>query len=68
MDTRRHAALDEHAFEIIVVDDDSPDGTADEVRKIAQRNLRVRCIQRIGRRGLSGAFVEDALVTAAPVV
>ena len=62
------AALDEHAFEIVVVDDDSPDGTADEVRKIAQRNLRVRCIQRIRRRGLSGAFVEGALVTAAPVV
>ena len=41
------AALDEHAFEIIVDDDDSPDGTADEVRKIAQRNLRVRCIQRL---------------------
>ena len=62
------AALDEHAFEIIVVDDDSPDGTADQVRKIAQRNLRVRCIQRIGRRGLSSAFVEGALATAAPVV
>ena len=28
------AALDEHAFEIIVVDDDSPDGTADEVRSV----------------------------------
>ena len=61
-------ALDEHAFEIIVVDDDSPDGTADEVRRIAQRNLRVRCIQQIGRRGLSSAFVEGALATAAPVV
>ena len=58
------AALDGHAFEIIVVDDD----TADQVRKIAQRNLRVRCIQRIGRRGLSSAFVEGALATAAPVV
>ena len=62
------AALEGHAFEIIVVDDDSPDGTADQVRKIAQRNLRVRCIQRIGRRGLSSAFVEGALATAAPVV
>ena len=62
------AALEGHAFEIIVVDDDSPDGTADQVRKIAQGNLRVRCIQRIGRRGLSSAFVEGALATAAPVV
>jgi dolichol-phosphate mannosyltransferase len=62
------AALEGHAFEIIIVDDDSPDGTADQVRKIAQRNLRVRCIQRIGRRGLSSAFVEGALATAAPVV
>ena len=62
------AALEGHAFETIVVDDDSPDGTADQVRKIAERNLRVRCIQRIGRRGLSSAFVEGALATAAPVV
>ena len=62
------AALVGHAFEIIVVDDNSPDGTADRVREIARHNIRVHCIQRIGRRGLSGAFVEGALGTAAPVV
>ena len=62
------AALEGHNYEIIIVDDDSPDGTADRVREIAKRDLRVRCIQRIGRRGLSGAFIEGALATAAPIV
>jgi len=62
------AALNGHPHEIIIVDDDSPDGTADRVREIAKRDLRVRCIQRIGRRGLSGAFIEGALATAASVV
>ena len=60
--------LAEHAFEVIVVDDNSPDGTGNRVREIAQRNIRVHCIQRIGRRGLSSAFVEGALATAAPIV
>ena len=62
------AALEGHNYEIIIVDDDSPDGTADRVREIAKRDVRVRCIQRIGRRGLSGAFIEGALATAAPIV
>ena len=61
-------ALEGHAYEIIVVDDDSPDGTGDRVRQIAKRDRRVRCIQRIGRRGLSGAFIEGALATAASMV
>ena len=61
-------ALKGQDYEIIIVDDSSPDGTADRVREIARRNLRIRCIQRIGRRGLSGAFIEGALATAAPIV
>lgn len=60
------AALDGIAFEVIVVDDDSPDGTADLVRELAWHDPRFRCLQRIGRRGLASACVEGMLATAAP--
>jgi dolichol-phosphate mannosyltransferase len=53
-------------WEVVVVDDDSPDGTAALVRAMAGRDPRVRCLQRIGRRGLASACVEGMLATAAP--
>ena len=62
------AALTGLAWEVIFVDDDSPDGTAAAVRDAAQRDPHVRCIQRIGRRGLAGACIEGILASAAPVV
>ncbi|MBN8907907.1 MAG: glycosyltransferase, partial [Rhodospirillales bacterium] len=46
------AALAGIAWEVIYVDDDSPDGTAEEVRRHARHDPRVRCIRRVGRRGL----------------
>jgi dolichol-phosphate mannosyltransferase len=55
-----------HRWEIIFVDDDSPDETAEEVRALARVDTRVRCIQRIGRRGLSSACVEGMLASSAP--
>ena len=55
-------------WEMIFVDDDSPDGTADAARDIARVDSRVRVIQRIGRRGLSSACIEGMCATAAPVV
>jgi dolichol-phosphate mannosyltransferase len=62
------AALGEVAWEIIFVDDDSTDGTADKARTLAQRDARVRCLQRIGRRGLSTACIEGVLASASPYV
>lgn len=53
-------------WEVVFVDDDSPDGTADVVRSLSSTDRRVRVIERIGRRGLSSATVEGVLSSAAP--
>ncbi len=63
---RLEAALAGVAWEAIFVDDDSPDGTWDVVRGLARADSRVRCIRRIGRRGLSGACIEGILASSAP--
>jgi dolichol-phosphate mannosyltransferase len=55
-------------WELVVVDDDSPDATADAVRSLSRIHPHVRCVQRIGRRGLSSASIEGILATAAPFV
>ena len=62
------AALDGVAWQIIVVDDDSPDGTAEAVKAIAATDTRVQCLRRVRRRGLAGAVIEGALASAAPFV
>ncbi len=65
---RLDKALTGIAWEAIFVDDDSPDGTSDEARKISQHDRRVRVIHRIGRRGLASAAIEGMMATSAPVV
>ena len=59
------AALAGIEWEAIFVDDDSPDGTAEVVRELARERYRVRCIHRIGRRGLASACVEGMLGSSA---
>lgn len=61
-------ALGSTGWEVLIVDDNSSDGTADEARRIALTDGRVRVIQRIGRRGLASAAIEGFCATAAPFV
>lgn len=62
------AALGPAGWEVLVVDDNSADGTAEEARQLALTDPRLRVIQRIGRRGLASAAIEGFCATAAPYV
>ncbi len=53
-------------YEVVIVDDDSPDATAAMARSLAQHDPRVRIVHRIGRRGLASAAVEGMLTTSSP--
>ncbi|KKC33674.1 glycosyltransferase family 2 protein [Devosia psychrophila] len=61
-------ALGGTPWEMIVVDDDSPDGTADLVNELSRVYANIRCLRRFGRRGLASACVEGMAVTSAPYV
>lgn len=62
------AALAGIAWEVIFVDDDSPDGTSSAVRELARSDARVRGIRRVRRRGLAGAAIEGMLSASGDVV
>jgi dolichol-phosphate mannosyltransferase len=61
-------ALAQIAWEVIIVDDNSPDGTAELAKQMAAADARIRCIRRVGRRGLAGACLEGILSSQATFV
>lgn len=56
-----------HQIEILIVDDDSKDGTATIVRELARQDSRVRIIQRVGRSGLASAIKEGLIAAVHPM-
>jgi dolichol-phosphate mannosyltransferase len=65
---RLDETLDGVEWEVVFVDDDSPDGTSVVAKSLGSRDGRLRCIRRVGRRGLSGACIEGILSSSAPIV
>ncbi|HXZ15966.1 MAG TPA: glycosyltransferase, partial [Roseiarcus sp.] len=65
---RMKAALDGLPWEMIVVDDDSPDGTSDVSFAIAAADPRLRCLRRVNRTGLAGAVIEGWMASSADYV
>src|SRR2546427_12361817 len=61
-------ALEGLDWETIIVVDDAFDGSEVLVRERAQQDRRVRCVHRIGRRGLASACIEGMLASSAPYV
>src|SRR3954454_886301 len=66
--TALEKALEGLEWEAIVVVDDAFDGTEEWVRNRAQSDPRVRCLHRIGRRGLASACIEGMLASSAPYI
>ena len=56
------------AWQAIIVDDDSPDGTAAVAKAMGRADPRIVCLHRIGRRGLAGAVLEGVMASAAPYI
>jgi len=65
---RLKTALEGLPWEMIVVDDDSPDGTYDIAFAIAAKDRRLRCLRRVNRSGLAGAVIEGWLASSADFV
>ena len=57
-----------YKLELIVVDDNSTDGTSLLVRELAKKEYRIRLINRLGRAGLSSAIKEGCLCASGDIL
>lgn len=57
-----------HNYEIIVVDDNSPDGTSELVKKRSVENKNILCIKRTWKKGLSSAVVEGVALSSKELI
>ena len=53
-------------WSVLFVDYNSPDQTAEVVEEVGRHQPRVKCLLRMGRRGLSSACIEGMQASAAP--
>jgi dolichol-phosphate mannosyltransferase len=65
---RIKVALNGLPWEMVVVDDDSPDGTSNVAFALAAKDHRVRCLRRVNRSGLAGAVIEGWMSSSADFV
>ena len=65
---RIKCALGGAAWELIVVDDNSPDGTSNVAFTLAAEDRRIRCLRRVNRSGLAGAVIEGWMSSSADFV
>jgi dolichol-phosphate mannosyltransferase len=65
---RLKVALKDVPWELIVVDDDSPDGTSNVAFALAADDRRLRCLRRVNRSGLAGAVIEGWMSSSADFV
>jgi len=59
---------DKFKYEVIVVDDNSPDGTWKVVMEYSKKDNRVKVIRRINERGLSSAIMRGILESKSKIV
>jgi len=60
--------LSGHDYEVIVVDDNSPDQTSEIVKKISKANKNILCIKRTWKKGLSSAVIEGVALSSKELV
>ena len=62
------SALTGHSWQLLFVDDNSPDGTAELIKDISRKKDNVKCMKRVGRRGRTSACIEGMVSVSTPYI